>query len=81
MTFPKKRTDKFVFLSWLCPEVLETGISVLSFEYFWTVRIEKQICKFLFWEKFGSKILIQDLLTFSLVKPHQKKTPQNTGQI
>ena len=45
-----KRTNLFFYPEGM--EILETCISILSFKYFRTVWIEKQIRLLVFWEKF-----------------------------
>ena len=49
ITSPKnERTNLFFYPD--NSEILETWISISSFKYFRVVRIEKQICPFVFWE-------------------------------
>ena len=50
VTSPKKRTDKFVFLSWRLENTWNLNFD-FKFKYFRVVRIEKQICPFVFWKK------------------------------
>ena len=45
LTSPKKWMNEFAFLSWRLGNTWN-----LNFD-FWVVRIEKQICLFVFWEK------------------------------
>ena len=48
---PKNRTNEFVFFAMTVRKNLKLEISISSFKYFRTVRIEKQIRSFVFWEK------------------------------
>ena len=45
--------------------LLETWNSISSLKYFQIVRVEKQICSFIFGRSFGMTILFWDLRTFS----------------
>ena len=84
VTFPRKRTNLFFFPDDL--EILETWILISSFKYFRVVRIEKQICLFVFWENQRLDNLVsrstdlylkreEDILASSLL---DLKQPQNT---
>ena len=55
--------NEFVFLSWPSGNTWNRNS---SFKYFRVVRIEKQICSFVFGRIYGSASLFRDLLTFSL---------------
>ena len=49
-------------------EILETCILILSFKYFWVIRIEKKEFVLLYFGKiYDSTILFRDLLTFRFV--------------
>ena len=65
--FPKRRTNKFIFLPWQSGNTIKLEILIANFKYFQSVKQKNQIGSFGFWENLQRANLLMVLFDLYLV--------------